>query len=42
MNFHISEYSAGEKYNDAVRSVEFFVSMLVIISLLGLVFLAAA
>lgn len=42
MNFHIPKYSADGKFNDAVRSVEFFVSMLVIISLLSLVFWAAA
>ena len=37
MNFHLSEHP----YSDVFRSVEFFVSMLVVISLLGVAFLAA-
>jgi hypothetical protein len=41
MNFPISEHSSHGKFSDALRSAEFFIGMLVIISLLGLVFLAA-
>ena len=37
MNFHLSE----RQYSDVFRSVEFFIAMLVIISLIGVVFLAA-
>ena len=38
MNFHLSEH----QYSNVFRSLEFFIAMLVIISLLGVVFLAAA
>ncbi len=41
MNFPISEHSNHGKYGDALRSAEFFIAMLVVISLLGIVFLAA-
>ena len=41
MNFPISEHSNHGKFSDALRSAEFFIAMLVIISLLGIVFLAA-
>jgi hypothetical protein len=40
MNFHISKYVADEKFNDAVHSIEYFIVMLVTISLLSLVFFA--
>ncbi len=41
MNFHLSEHRSSEQYSDVLRSVEFFIAMLVIISLLGIAFLAA-
>ncbi len=37
MNFHFSE----QQYSDVFRSLEFFIAMLVVISLIGVVFLAA-
>jgi hypothetical protein len=41
MNSHILEHIASEKNMDVVRSVEFFIAMAVVISVVGFVCLAA-
>jgi hypothetical protein len=41
MNSHISESIANEKNMDMLRSIEFFVAMVVAISMVALAFFAA-
>ncbi len=42
MNSHIFERIASEKNMDAVHSIEFFIAMGIVISVVGFVFFAAA